>query len=75
MVTEMDITRMDERQRYAWLRANRFTLILVGLVWIGMIAWEITRGRFPVFLILMVPVFALVRFLAFRFYSRTPTEG
>ena len=72
MTGEMDILRMDERQRLAWLRANRVTLMLVGLTWIGMIVWEMFHGRFPKFLVTMVPVFALVRFLVFRYNQRTP---
>lgn len=74
MITEMDILRMDERQRFSWLRANRATLILVALTWIGMIVWKLFQGGFPTFLITMVPVFALVRFLIFRYYQRTPQE-
>lgn len=72
MTTEMDIMAMDERQRSAWLKANRVTLMLVGLTWIGMIVWELAFGRFPAFLLTMVPVFALVRFLTYRHYQRTP---
>lgn len=72
MTTEMDLMRMDERQRLAWLRANRLTLFAVGLTWIGMIAAELARGVFPTFLVIMVPVFALIRFLAYRTYQRTP---
>ena len=75
MTTEMDVMGMDERQRSAWLRANRVTLILVGLTWIGMIAWEFAHARFPTFLIVMVPVFALVRALAYRYYQRAPRGG
>lgn len=70
MKTEMDILKLDERQRLSWLLANRATLIIVGLVWIGMIVYEISRNTVPYFLIVMVPVFALVRFVMFLFYSR-----
>jgi hypothetical protein len=70
MTTEMDIMGMDERQRLAWLHANRVTLILVGLTWIGMIAWEVIHDQFPMFLIAMVPVFAIVRFSTYRYYQR-----
>ncbi len=75
MTTEMDIMKMDERQRSAWLQANRVTLMLVGLTWLGMIVWELALGEFPTFLITMVPVFALGRFLVYRFYQRTPTDS
>lgn len=70
MTEEMDILRMDERQRLAWMRANRVTLILVGLIWIGMIVWEMFQGKFPKFLVTMVPVFALARVLTYRYFQR-----
>jgi hypothetical protein len=54
----------------AWLRANQATLITVGLCWLGMIAWELVRHRTPVFLIAMVPVFALLRLAFFYHFSR-----
>ena len=75
MTTEMDIMGMDERQKFAWLHANRVTLFVVGLTWIGMIVWEVFHKRFPMFLIAMVPVFAFVRFLTYRYYQRTPREN
>jgi hypothetical protein len=71
MVTEMDVMGFDERQRWAWLQANRVTLVLVGLTWLGMIIWDLVQGRFPRFLIVMVPVFAVARFVSFRLYLRT----
>jgi hypothetical protein len=70
MKDEMDALRMDERQRVAWLMANRGTVIAVGVTWIGMIAWEVAQGRMPVFLIAMVPVIALLRFALYLYYSR-----
>lgn len=66
----MKIMNLDERQRYCWLAANRFTLLIVGLVWIGLIGWDLWQGHIPVFLILMVPFFALVRFISYRLYLR-----
>jgi len=71
MKSEMDAMNLDERQRCAWLAANRFTLIIVGLIWLGMIAWELAHSNVPVFLIAMVPVIALLRFAVYRIYSRT----
>jgi len=71
MKNEMDALRMDERQRNAWLMANRWTVIAVGLTWIGMIVWELSQGRTPLFMIAMVPVFALFRFALFLYHSRT----
>jgi len=68
MKTEMDMLRMDERQRMAWLFANRATLFLVGVVWIAMIAFELSRHHTPYFLIVMVPVFAAVRLISYRLY-------
>lgn len=70
MKNEMNAMNMDERQRLSWLWANRATLFLVGLVWLGMIGWELHRGRTPYFLMVMVPVFALVRFVAYKIYNR-----
>ncbi len=71
MKTEMDVLKMDERQRLYWLMANRFTLIIVGLVWIGMIAYEgIRHSTIPYFLIVMVPVFGWIRFVAYKIYAR-----
>jgi len=69
MKSEMDILTMDERERLCWLRANRLTLIVVGLIWIGMIGWELINHRTPYFLIAMVPVFALVRFISYKIYK------
>lgn len=66
MKSEMDVLSMDERQRLSWLRANRITLMIVGLVWLGMIGWELANGRAPWFLIVMVPVFGLVRLVAYK---------
>jgi hypothetical protein len=71
MTTEMDVLRMDERQRLAWLRANRATLLAVGVAWLGMIGWELLHRRVPVFLIAMVPVFALLRLAFYLLYART----
>jgi hypothetical protein len=71
MKTEMDVMKLDERQRSAWFQANRVTLMLVGITWLGMICWELYQQRTPVFLIVMVPVFALLRFGFYRYYSRS----
>jgi len=72
MKNEMDLLRMDERQRLAWFMANRGTLIAVGAVWIGMIAWELTHDRLPGFLLIMVPVMALLRAGLYAFYTSRP---
>jgi len=71
MSTEMDLLRMDERQREAWLMANRATVIAVGLTWLGMIVWELAHDRLPLFLVAMVPAFALFRAAAYLAYLRT----
>jgi hypothetical protein len=70
MKNEMDVVRMDERQREAWLRANRATLMVVGLVWLGMIVWELTHHRVPWFMITMVPVFGGIRFLSYLHFQK-----
>ena len=69
MKSEMDILSMDERQRVCWLLANRATLMIVGLVWLGMIVWKLIENRMPYFLIIMVPVFGLIRFVMYHVYA------
>ena len=71
MKNEMDLMRMDGPQRDAWLRANRLTLMTVGIVWIGMIANRFADGTTPWFLMAMVPVFASIRFAAFLYIKRS----
>jgi len=72
MNSEMDAMNMDERQRNSWLMANRITLLLVGMVWIGMIVWEVVvEKRMPLFLLVMVPVFAATRFAVYGYFNRT----
>ena len=66
----MDLLQMDERQRQSWLLANRATLIVVGICWLGMIGWEFIQHHTPYFLILMVPVFAAIRFVLYLYYSK-----
>ena len=56
--------------RSCTLLANRATLMIVGLTWLGMISWELTQQRQPLFLMAMVPVFALLRYGFFRYYTR-----
>ena len=70
MKSEMDTMKLDERQRLCWLLANRTTLILVGLSWLFMIGWELLHDRMPYFLIVMVPVFAIIRFITFLYYNK-----
>ena len=70
MKSEMDLMRMDERQRFHWLRANRATLMFVGVVWLLMIAFELSEGRTPGFLIVMVPIFAGIRFGFYYYHAR-----
>lgn len=70
MKSEMDVLSMDERQRLCWLRANRVTLMIVGLVWLGLIGWELASGRSPWFFIAMVPVFAVIRLAAYKYLAR-----
>lgn len=71
MKSEMDIMDMDERRRLAWLRANRITLFCVGITWIGIIVWELVQQRTPYFMIVMVPVFACIRYISYLKYLRT----
>jgi hypothetical protein len=74
MSTEMDALHMDERQRLAWLMANRGTLMAVGLTWIGLTVRELALGRMPLFLIVMVPVFAALRAGLFFYYCSAPMD-
>ena len=71
MRSEMDIMKMTTLQKFYWLRASRATLILVGIVWIGMIVQQLSRGQRPWFLIVMVPVFALFRLVAYSYYQKS----
>jgi hypothetical protein len=70
MKSEMQMMRMDERQHLHWLKANRATLMVVGAVWLLMIIFELTEGRTPGFLIVMVPIFAALRFGFYYYYAR-----
>ena len=72
MRSEMDLMRMDERQRFHWLRANRATLMFVGVVWLLMIAFELSEGRTPAFLLVMVPVIAGIRLGFYYYYAKDP---
>jgi len=70
MKNEMDVLKMDELQRQCWLLANRATLMLVGLLWLGLIAWEAAHGTVPWFLIMMVPTIAFVRSVFYFIYMK-----
>jgi hypothetical protein len=70
----MDLLHLDERQRLAWLMANHGTLIAAGAAWIGMIVWELAHGRMPMFLVTMVPAFALLRAGLYAYYCSTPVD-
>ena len=67
----MDLLRMDERQCFAWLRATRATLVVVGVTWVAMIVWELLQHRIPLFLIIMVPLFAALRLAFYLHYARS----
>lgn len=70
MKDEMDILKMSAPDRICRLRANRITLMIVGLIWIGMILHQLFSGTVPGFLIAMVPVFALIRLGMYAYYKR-----
>lgn len=74
MVNEMDLLGMTGHQRLCWLQANRITLQVVGLVWIGLILERLVSGGQPWFLIAMIPTFALVRFVAYRYCRRSDSS-
>jgi hypothetical protein len=75
MKSEMDILKMTERERLCWLKANRVTLLLVGITWISMIAQQLLEGALPLFLIIMIPVFGLFRALVYVYYKKKTPEG
>jgi hypothetical protein len=75
MKNEMELMNMDERQRLAWFMANRGTVIAIGAAWIAMIGWELFHERVPIFLMIMVPVFALLRAGLYFFYSSRSFVG
>jgi hypothetical protein len=66
----MDVMHMDERQRLHWLKANRATLMTVGVGWLLWIGFELIEGRTPWSLIWMVPTVAAVRLGFYWFYAR-----
>lgn len=70
MKNEMDVLKMDELQRQSWLLANRATLMLVGLLWLGLIGWEVAHGKMPWFLFMMVPTIAFARSLFYFVYLK-----
>ncbi|MBD3401370.1 hypothetical protein GF420_00625 [candidate division GN15 bacterium] len=74
MKNEMDLMGMDERQRWCWLMADRATLFVVGIVWLALILEQMLDDRTPWFMIVMVPVFALIRAAFYRAYCR-PRRG
>jgi len=70
MKSEMDLMRMDERQRLSWLRANRVVLMLIGVIWLCMIGWEFLQHRTPWFMIAAVPAVALIRLSLYKYFIR-----
>ncbi len=72
MKSEMDVLNLDERQHLGWLLANRALIFLIGAIWLCMIGWELIHNRLPYFLIIMVPVFALIRLFFYLYYTRKP---
>jgi hypothetical protein len=70
MKSEMDLLRMDERQRLCWLFANRAMIFIIGAIWLCMIGYELLHGRTRWFMIAMVPVLALTRLIIYLYYSK-----
>ncbi|MBN1551711.1 hypothetical protein JW979_09585 [bacterium] len=71
MKNEMDLLKFDETKRQCWLKANRMTLIMVGIVWLSMIGYQMLHSATPYFLIVMVPIFAVIRWLFYEYYKRS----
>lgn len=74
MKNEMDVLRMTEPERICWLKANRVTLMAVGVVWVGMVIQQLSSGNRPWFLIAMIPTFALLRFTAYVYYRKLTSK-
>lgn len=70
MKDEMNAMKMDERQRLCWYKANRALIFFIFIIWVFMIASEFNNGRIPYFLLIMIPVFALARFVFYKIYAR-----
>jgi hypothetical protein len=70
MKSEMDLLRMDERQRLCWLFANRAMIFIIGAIWLGIIGYELLQGRTQWFMIIMVPILALTRLVIYLYYSK-----
>ena len=70
MKNEMDLLKIKEPERLCWLKANRVTLLFVGVVWIGIIIQQFLSGNPPWFFVAMVPIFALFRFIAYHYFKR-----
>lgn len=68
-MNEMDLMSFDERQKLNWLRANRFTLILTGILWCGYVLWQFLEGHKPYLLLAAIPVIAAIRFIVYKIYS------
>ncbi len=75
MKNEMEILKMDERQRLCWLLANRLTLIVVGLCWLGLTLYKLLHGEIPYFLMIMLPIFAIVRASAYFIYKSRSSKS
>ncbi|MFC1475375.1 hypothetical protein ACFLQW_00050 [Candidatus Zixiibacteriota bacterium] len=75
MKTEMDMLKMDERQRLCWLLANRATLIIVGVLWLALIVRELMMNHRPYELIVAVPLIAAVRLVLYKYYARREIPG
>jgi hypothetical protein len=70
MKTEMDVLKMDERQKLCWLMANRAIIFVIFIAWAGIIIRDFLQGRNPIVMIILIPVLALIRFLFYLYYSK-----
>lgn len=75
MKTEMDVLKMDERQRLCWLLANRATLLVVGIMWLALIARDLLNHQTPYDLIFAVPLIGLIRLAFYKYYVRRNAPG
>jgi len=61
-------------EQLAWLQADRLTLLLFAVVWVGMIVASLLLDRTPWFLLAMLALLALVRYVAFHYFHRRITS-
>ncbi|UCG52693.1 MAG: hypothetical protein JSW58_03860 [Candidatus Latescibacterota bacterium] len=70
MKNEPDKMRIDSPRLHALLLANRVTLVIIGIVWIGMIIYRLAGGEYWRFLASTVPMIILIWHGTYLFFKR-----